>query len=202
MNLLEAMEGIAYVVRQDGRILTYGRRNWNRFATENQGTALLDPSHIEGRDLFGFISGGDVRQRYRDWMDAVLADARNRPAVFQYRCDSPTEKRELRMSIGKIDTEADPLLLFQSTTLDIATRPPLNIYDFQAVRQAMHAHAVLTVVAICSFCQRLRWPPGAEAALSTDWIDAETYYARGGRSAVAISHGVCEDCYRADTIAA
>ena len=202
MNLLDAMEGIAYVVRPDGRILAYGRQRWDQFAAENKGEALLDPETVLGRNLFDWIAGETVQRAYRQWIDAVLRTKANHPATFKYRCDAPAERRELRMSISRIDTANEPAVLFQSVLLDATARPPINIYDFEALARAAQDRRALPIIAMCSFCQRLRWPPGAPPSGPNEWIEAEQYYARGGRSEVAVSHTICRDCLPAEMIAA
>ena len=202
MNLLDAMEGIAYVVRPDGRILDYGRRRWDQFASENKGEALLDPATVLGRNLFDWITGEAVQRTYRQWMDAVLTAKANHPATFKYRCDAPAERRELRMSISRIETADEPAVLFQSVLLDATARPPLNIYDFEALARSAQERRGLPIVAMCSVCQRLRWPPGALPADAVGWVTAEHYYAHGGRSDVAVSHTICQDCLSAEMMAA
>lgn len=202
MNVLDAMEGVAYVVRSDGRILAYGRRRWDQFAAENKGEALLDPDAVLGRNLFDCMAGETLKRSYRQWIAAVLRTKASYPATFKYRCDSPTERRELRMSISRIETADEPAVLFQSVLLDTRARPPINIYDFDALSRAAQERRTLPIVALCSFCQRLRWPPGAQPSGPSTWIEAEQYYARGGRSEVAVSHSICEDCLSAEMIAA
>jgi hypothetical protein len=202
MNLLDTMDGIAYVVRHDGRILAYGRPHWDRFAAENDGKALCNPEAVLGQNLFDAIAGPEVRARYRGWMDAVLRNRQGEPAILAARCDSPTAKRELRLSISRVTDAPAPAVLFQSVVTAVESRPPLNIYDFEALSRALRARPDLPVVTLCSFCQRLRWPPGERDPGRTEWIEAELYYARGGRSEVAVSHGLCEDCVNIQDMAA
>ena len=56
-HLIDSMEGIVFMTAADGTIMSIGRRNWNRFALENDGAALLDGRGVIGRSLFDFISG-------------------------------------------------------------------------------------------------------------------------------------------------
>lgn len=206
MDLLEAMDGIAYVTRPDGRILAYGRTRWDDFAAANGGEALLDPAAVLGCNLFDCIAGEPVKRAYRQWIDAVLQAKASHPATFAYRCDAPAVRRELRMAISRIDTciEAgpEPAVLFQSVVLHATSRPPLNIYDTEALVRDARSRLTLQLVTMCSFCQRLRWPPGAQPPEPSAWIEAEQYYAKGGRSEVAISHGICEDCFATEMMAA
>jgi hypothetical protein len=48
---------------------------------------------------------------------------------------------------------------------------------------------------MCSYCQRVAWPPG-RARRRREWIEAEEYYRRGGASEIRISHGICPPCYK------
>lgn len=204
MDLLEAMDGIAYVTRPDGRILAYGRRRWDEFAAANGGEALLDPMAVIGRNLFDCIAGEPVKHAYRQWIDAVLQAEANHPATFAYRCDAPSARRELRMAISRVEVGAgaEPAVLFQSVVLDATARPPLNIYDVEALVRDARSRLALPMVTMCSFCQRLRWPPGTSDNGPAEWVEAEMYYARGGQSDVAVSHGICQDCLPAAILAA
>lgn len=202
MNLLDAMDGIAYIVRYDGRILAFGRPHWDRFATENGAPALCRPDSVVGSNLFDVIAGPEVQARYRGWMDAVLKNRHGEPATLTARCDSPTIRRVLRLSISRVEGGPEAALLFQSLVTDVESRPPLNIYDFEALSRALRDRPGLPIVSLCSFCQRLRWPPEERNPARTEWIEAELYYARGGRSEVAVSHGLCEACLDTQDIAA
>jgi hypothetical protein len=189
--VLDAMEGVTYAVYPTGIILGCGRPNWNRFVARNQGPTWLQAERIVGRNLFDFIHGAEVVARYHTWL-ASLAAADLGPLTFDFRCDAPDERREMRMAITRLEQDGQLFgFLFQSTALTTTTRPSLNVYDSSAVIAARLREATLPVVQTCSFCQRLGWPPGGEPEI---WVEADDYYRLGGRSQVRLSHGICPAC--------
>jgi hypothetical protein len=194
-DLLDAMEGIVYVVDPDGYVLACGRTAWDRFLVDNGGPSWLRADRVLGRNLFACIAGAEVVSRYRAWLHAMAQDYRG-PLTFLFRCDSPNEMRQMRMSISRIDREHRIFgFLFQSIHVAIEYRPPLNIYDSALHQQELANDKSLPIVGICSFCQRLQCPghdgTGAEEG---DWVSAEEYYRRGGSSRVRLSHGICPRC--------
>lgn len=46
---------------------------------------------------------------------------------------------------------------------------------------------------VCSYCWRVRQPEGSAAG--GEWISARRFRESGSPSAVALSHGICSDCY-------
>jgi hypothetical protein len=70
-DILDAVDGIAYAVDAENRIVAVGRRRWDRFAVEN-GAPELRAEKIIGRNLFEFVSGSEVRQIYSDLADRVI----------------------------------------------------------------------------------------------------------------------------------
>ncbi len=193
-NLIDAMEGIAYVLDPEGTIVTIGTRNWNRFASENGGEALIDGEGVIGRSLYDIIAGESVKDSYRRFADAIRS-ADHPSAVFASRCDSPSVKRSLRLAMTPIGgVGGAPHVLVQSVTLSEEARPPIGLFDFQGLLAAMERDRTRPVLAMCSYCQDVRFPPGSDDETGT-WITAEDYYRRGGTSDVGISHGICSGCW-------
>ena len=98
-EFLDAVDGIAYAVDAEHRIVAVGRRRWDRFAVEN-GVPELCADSVIGRDLFEFVSGPDVRLAYRQMADRVISTGE--PAVVNTRCDSPGVAPTLRLSISPL----------------------------------------------------------------------------------------------------
>lgn len=192
--LLDAMDGIAYLVGSEGIILQYGRPNWEAFAVENGATELAEEKNLLGRNIFEFISGEEVRTAYAKIMAELRLDD-TKPVILPCRCDSPAAKREQRMAITPLRMDGFVGFLYQVILVDELVRPPLDILDFKAVRAAMAEVARLPLVAMCSYCQEVR---SSEAQDDEDgvWIEASEYYRRGGKSKVQISHTICPSCYR------
>jgi hypothetical protein len=190
-DVLDALDGIAYAIDADERIVGVGRRRWNNFATEN-GAPQLSAESVVSRNLFEFISGEDVREAYR--LCTVKSSATREPVIVLSRCDSPSVARELRMTIAPLQlTSTVTGFLFHSQTISETVRPPLDIFDFKTLKAAFQAEAELPIVTVCSFCQRVC---SSRSNDDREWITAEQYYRSGGDSRVRVSHGLCADCHQ------
>ncbi len=188
-KLLDAVDGVAYAVDANDRIIAVGRRAWDRFAPEN-GAPEQRAAGIVGRHLFEFVSEPELQQSYRALADKVISTGE--PAVIAARCDSPGAVREVRLSIGRLPLRDNgPGLLFQARIVTRAARPPLDVFDLRALLSVLGQQADLPIVTMCSFCQQLRRPGSRD---DDDWVSAEEYYRLGGVSRVRISHGMCADC--------
>lgn len=192
-NLIDSMDGIVYLTAADGTILSIGKRNWNQFALENGGAALCDGNGVIGRSMFDFISGDDVREAYRGYF-AALRSGSVRRARLMSRCDSPAVRRELWIVITPVqqDSTIDGFLI-QSLTVAKSVRPPVDLFDFQAILERSRRDKALPILAMCSYCQDVRYPSGSSERHGT-WLPAEDYYHLGGNANVRISHGICPAC--------
>ncbi len=99
-ELLEALEGVAYLTTLDGTILAIGQRSWTWFATEN-GDPELTVASVVGRSLFDALHGETVQTAFRCLHGAVSAGRRSQ-TVFEFRCNSPIAERHMRMSISAV----------------------------------------------------------------------------------------------------
>ncbi len=198
-DILDSIDGVAYLVGDDDRIVACGRDRWGRFARVNGAPNIADPKSVIGRDLFDFIAGEEVKDAYRWHLDS-LRELRAAEIVFPFRCDSPAVRRDMRMAISRVyDENALHGFLFSSITLGEQERPPVNIYDFIAVAAESLGREGVTPICMCSFCQRVRWNPAGLATttrVEDSWIEPEAYYRQGGPAAPRIVHGVCPDCAR------
>ena len=192
-EFLDAVDGIAYIVDAEYRIVAVGRRRWERFAIENDAPELR-ADKIIGRNLFEFMTGPELRQAYRDLADRIVSTGE--PAVIAAHCDSPGVARELRLSAAPLRLgDKGPGLLFQAQIVSETGRPHLDVFDFRTLLSAIKQEADLPIVTMCSFCEQLRRPgSGPGSGDEEEWITAETYYRLGGSRRVRISHGLCADC--------
>ena len=189
LDLLDAVEGIAYVVAPDFTIRAIGPQSWRTFAEANATPALADSPGIVGKSLFEFIAGDEVQAWYRRCFDAIARDER-RSLTFEYRCDGPDCARECRLSISAIGGKGAPRgYLFQSVVLHERVRPPVTLFEPEQMLAAVQAQAHLPILTLCGICQRLHADKEADS-----WIEAEEYYRRGGSGDVRISHGICPRC--------
>lgn len=196
-RILDALDGVAYVADDSGRIIDFGRRNWNSFAADNNGPDLCDASTFLGRNILDFVTGEEVRATYEKFMRTLLSGRRNR-IVFGFACDAPQIHRDMRMAMTVITPEAAPqALLFQSITLRSSERAPIPLFDFRGLLDAAaKSQKNPPFLGMCSYCQQVRFPAGSNEETGT-WLPPEDYYRRGGEMPVQISHGVCPNCYEA-----
>ncbi len=191
-QLLDAMDGIAYIVGQDGRILAIGSASWNSFAAANDAPGLIADAAI-GTSLFDQMHGADVRDACRKLHNAVC-EKRHRSISYEYRCDAPDTERRMRMSITPVnDACGVGGALYQSQIVTEAQRLPLGLLSMERRASPALSYRRDELVAMCSFCHDLAWPVGAEDADQT-WIRIDEYYRRGGSVDVAVSHGICPAC--------
>jgi hypothetical protein len=190
-QMLDAMDGVAYLVAPDGEILAVGEPDWSVFSRANAAPWLTGAA-VVGTSLFAAIAGEQLRDAYRR-MHVSVGSGHHPEVGFEYRCDSPTMQRFMRMSIRPVP--AGNLVLYQSQIVVETPRPPLNLFA-QAWRAAGRDGLLAElIVVLCSVCHRVVWPIGA-AEPQRQWITVEDYYRRGGPSDIAVSHGICPDCYQ------
>ncbi len=96
-SLLDAMDGIAYLVDADGVILAVGAASWSSFAAENS-APFLTVEAVVGSSLFSQVQGRDVQDACRKIHDAVCQE-RFPVVTYEYRCDAPEAERRMRMSV-------------------------------------------------------------------------------------------------------
>lgn len=194
-DLVNALDGVAYIVDLNGVIRLVGERGWRDFAVHNGGTHIANPRDVIGANLLSFVSGENVRQCYEQHL-SDLCDFKNAPrSSFPFRCDAPDARREMRMAISPVVLDSRHRgFLFQSILWHEAPRPAMGLFDFANINELneMLGDSSPTIV-MCSFCERICWP-SESAPRATEWIEAEEYYRRGGAEAVGISHGICPEC--------
>jgi hypothetical protein len=192
-QILDGMEGITYLMDRDGIVVSIGRPNWNKFAAANDGHHLLDGRGVIGNSIFEFIAGDAVVANYRKLFSGIIA-GKYRGARLLSRCDSPAVERQLCIVVTPIHSNGSvERLLVQCLTVSEAMRPPMDLFDFQAERSRLGGNQKLPILAMCSYCQGVRFPIGSTDD-NGEWITANEYYHRGGDSRVRISHGICPVC--------
>ena len=193
-RLLDAMEGVAYLTDPAATILAVGHRGWSTFADDN-GVPWLTAEATIGSSLLGAMSGDRVRDAYARMHAAVVA-GRRAETVFEYRCDSPIAERHMRMSITPVAGDNGiAAVLYQSQMLAEVRRLPMPLFSTDLRASLQRPAAPDRVVALCSFCQRVAWPPGPEQK-TRRWISAADYYRRGGPSDGAVTDDLCPACIR------
>jgi hypothetical protein len=191
-QLLDAMDGVAYLIDASGVVLGVGAVAWSRFANENAAPSLT-PEAVIGSSLFEQLLGTDVQNACRKIHDAVCQ--RRRPTVtYEYRCDAPDAERRMRMSIGPVQRPSGSIVaLYQSQMVTDAPRLPLGLLSMEQRASPGIAAPQDDIVVLCSFCHNLAWPIGATEQDQT-WIRIDEYYRQGGSPDVTVSHGICPEC--------
>lgn len=188
--LLEAIEGIAYIVAGDGTILGFSRGPFMPF---DRGLTPWQPPSAIGRNLFDMMHGEEVASAYRVLHEAVWSGGLTTYG-FEYRCDAPEVERHMRMSLSRVQEDGRPLaVLYQSVILHETRRAPIPLFG-ENVLSALRADPTRPSVILCSYCHAVAWPAGA-AAEGREWVEPHEYYRRGGATEVQVSHGICPPCY-------
>ena len=173
--------GTLYVHRIDADdVIVFVGEDWRDFARANGAPGLAE---VEGKSLWDFVVGPDVRDIYRHMLDRVREDGGS--VAFPFRCDSLTLRRFLEMEIvpargGEVE--------FRSRLVAVDERPEL----IALLTAESGEPASSRVVVSCSWCRRFR--------LEAGWVEPEEAIRElglfGGVPAPRISHGICEDCAR------
>jgi hypothetical protein len=151
---------------------------WLAFAQEN-GAPELTEELVLGRCLWDFVGGCATQELYRDIHGRVRSTGT--AVVLPFRCDSPTVRRHMRLTI----TREDPAHLFYESVL---TR--VEPCDFLPILDPAfpRSQAVLT---ICSCCKRA-------LVEASGWLEIEDAAARLGLfekpKAPELTYTVCDDC--------
>lgn len=191
-NVIDAMDGVAYVLAPSGTILAVGKGAWDSFAVENGAPGLHAISMI-GRSVFEMIDGDDVRESYRR-LHRTVCDRRKQSISFEYRCDSPTSERHMRMSLTPLGAAASAVL-YQSQIISARPRVAMDIFSADRMLARRSGTAPGSIVTVCSYCHDVAWPLGAQGAAAT-WISPAAYYKERQSEDFAVSHGICPACFQ------
>ena len=123
--------------------------------------------------------GTDCRE-YSQSLDHAVSLRRSRSHQEHANVDNPSSRHWV--SVG---------FLFQSVELNSEQRPPIDLFKFQEIKVRAGQEPDLPTIAMCSWCQKVRHEPTG----GSRWLEAEDYYAAGGRSRVRISHSICDECF-------
>lgn len=147
-------------------------------------SALRDPTFaypfsfpdIVGRSLFSFIEGVEVRHIYGMLHERIL---KGKGSIrFDYRCDSPDIRRDMRMSLC-FDNH---LVRYESVVLKETQR---------AVSIPLASPTAALILPICSNCKRYKHPPGSQ-----DWKEIDLILSDPNLpGAFNFSHTFCNVCY-------
>jgi hypothetical protein len=151
---------------------------WDRFALENDGAEVVR-ERVLGRPLWDFITDGLTRQVYQK----IVAHVRNgRTVAFTFRCDGPSCKRLLAMTISAGEQGS---VEFATRQLDVQPRERASLLDRRLLRSEEFLRA-------CAWCNRIsvgpeRWAEAEDAVKELRLFEFERM--------PALTHGICEPCF-------
>lgn len=161
--------------------ITFVDDGWRRFADSNDAAEFVD-SDVIGHPLWDFITDETTRELYAQ----MIARARlGRPAQFTFRCDSPSVRRLLEMSIASVGAGA---VEFATSTLQLDSRSPMALLARDTLRSAKFIRA-------CAWCSRIDVGGGEEVWVEVEVATMQLGLMEGGPMP-RMSHGICESCLR------
>ena len=148
---------------------------WHAFAAANDGAGLVDPI---GESLWRHIGDQGSRDLYSLLLTAVRVSGRS--VTYPYRCDSPTLRRQMEMSLSPGD---DGALLFSSRVVSTEPLP-------HAVMFGQSLPYSIGRVDVCGNCRQVRDKEG--------WTDIINLFNRGritaNRNSFTPMYRICPDC--------
>ena len=177
MNSPQAWQMVEYRIDYQG-LLVYVSDSWTQFAIDN-GSPDLVAERVLGRPLRSFVSDSETRNLYQMILERVQAT--DAPVVVTLRCDSPSLRRFLQLTISPLPHQEIHFLIH---TLRTEPRESISLLNSSTNR----SNELLT---ICSWCKRVllsqdRWVEVEEAVtrLELFYLDALP----------RLTHGICPAC--------
>ncbi len=151
---------------------------WLSFAQEN-GAPGLNEDAVIGRPLWEFIADEPTRDLYE--RIHVRARKTAKPVVVAYRCDSPSLRREMRLTISPAENGE---LSYSSVLLRAVPQGPIRVLD-------SGLRGTGSFVTMCSCCKRSLIEPHG-------WVDLEDVSLRlrvlGKARLPGLRYTVCPEC--------
>jgi hypothetical protein len=150
---------------------------WDQFAAANAGESIA--SHrVLYRSLWDFVTDINTREIYRH---ALVRSRGGQRLRFCFRCDSPSRRRLLEMTIGRGPDETTE---FRTHLLTEEARTPQPLLEATAPRSS-------DLIRMCGWCKKVFVGGG--------WKEVEEAVSRLAlfeRPVMpGITHGICESCY-------
>jgi hypothetical protein len=167
---------LAYAIDADDRIREIAG-TWDEFAIDNAAPGLLR-DRVLGTALLDHVTGPEVRQLTRMLLDR----ARRGPTRdIDFRCDSPGERRYLRMRLSSLPSNG---VRIETTLLRSAPRASRNILDVGSARSD-------ELLVACSWCVKIKLPDGRFVEID-EAVDAMGLFGDG--AIPRLTHGICSAC--------
>lgn len=168
---------IKLVIDKKNKIIAIGGE-WDSAAKQGNAVESLAEDKVLGKSIESFL-GGDVTQMY---YDAVfkLCRLKNETIVREYRCDSPTHRRYMKMVLTPL--EDGSIQMTHETLKEIPFENEVTIVDKTLEKNFMSVHTKR-----CSICNRLLYPNSNKWVSPEELSEEKPLY-------VKVIHSVCEDC--------
>jgi hypothetical protein len=170
-----------FIYRIDNRdIIVSVSRNWESFARANAWGSELSPENVVGHLLWDFIQGAETRHLYKEVFRRARAGRLTGPIPF--RCDSPQERRFLKLLLSPLP---DCQIEITSTIVRTERRVPIRLLDKDMPRSS-------DFIRICSMCKKI-------LTSHNKWVEIEDGLVQLKPFEVdempRLTHGLCPDCY-------
>ncbi|MBF0217981.1 MAG: hypothetical protein HQL49_00415 [Gammaproteobacteria bacterium] len=148
---------------------------WDQFALANNAPELVGEQVI-GLSVLDFVSGNVTRQFLQSLLQLVRSGSR--PIELEYRCDSPLEKRFMKMHVS---LTLSGQVRFINSTLRIEHRD-------QACHISKSVQRGKNTNIRCSICNLIK--------SSHDWLEPEKISAFNtqAHTGLQVVYGICDSC--------
>lgn len=167
---------ITYQIDSVDRITAIGD-TWDAFIDANDGSTHA--AETVGHSLWDFVSHDTTRHVYRDLIARVRSGRR---VAFSYRCDSPTLRRFMRMTMSP---GTDGTVTFDSQVIRTEPRDAPAVTISPDIRTG-------DLLRVCGWCKRV-------AVAANEWAEVEVAVERlgilAGQPPVGVTHGMCPACF-------
>ena len=175
------MDKDVFIYRVDKKdIIVSVSQSWEAFARANAWGIELRPENVVGHLLWDFIQDTETQLLYKEVFRRVRAGRPTRAIPF--RCDSPHERRFLRLLLSPL---SDGQIEIKSKIIKTERRDPVSLLDKDTPRSG-------DFIRICSMCKKI---------FTTDnkWVEIEEGLAQlrlfEAREMPQLTHGLCPICY-------
>lgn len=151
--------------------------SWDPFARANAGEQVTAQA-VVGRPLWDFVTDPTTREIYRQVLVRIRGGS---PVQFTFRCDSPTCRRRLEMTVT---ATGDGGVEFRSRTLAIEARAAQPLVGASATEGS-------ELLRVCGWCKRVdvdgQWLEVEEAMAALQLLERLV--------PPPITHGICPACH-------
>jgi hypothetical protein len=156
--------------------------NWGSFADANAWSSSLRPENVVGHKLWDFIQDIETRHLYQEVFKRARRGTPCRAIPF--RCDSPTERRYLKLVAKAL---SDGSIHITSTILRTEPRSSVSLLEENTPRST-------DMVTVCSMCKKIKVAPRQWAEIEEGLALLRLFEAE---EMPRLTHGLCHPCYQA-----